>query len=153
MASRRTRGARATKQITPALLGRWPLPALDPRLGKVARGRVLVVGGSDEIPGAVILAAIAALRAGAGTLTIATSRHIAPHVAVAVPEARVIGLRTTASGEIAPTSTRVLRDELERSDAIVVGPGMMDGRAATDAVTRCGADATVVLDAGALEIV
>ncbi|MBA3394590.1 MAG: NAD(P)H-hydrate dehydratase [Deltaproteobacteria bacterium] len=144
---------RAAIAITPALLRRWPLPALDDQLGKVARGTVLVVGGSEQIPGAAMLAALASLRAGAGTLVIATSRNIAPHVAVAVPEARVIGVRATVTGELAPTSARELRDELTASDAILVGPGMRDRRAARGVITSCvklNARAPVVIDAGAL---
>ncbi len=86
-----TRNKRPTP-VTTALVRKWALPRLDGRLGKEARGQVMVVGGSDEIPGAVMLAAIAA-RAGAGKLLIATSKHSAPYVAVAVPEARVVGLR------------------------------------------------------------
>ena len=40
---------------------------------------MLAVGGSAEIPGAVVLAATAALRAGAGKLQIATVRSVATH--------------------------------------------------------------------------
>ena len=72
--------------ITPKLLRRMPLPQPDEEGDKEERGRVLVVGGSREMPGAVILAATAALRAGAGKLQIATCRSIAQSVAVAVPE-------------------------------------------------------------------
>jgi ADP-dependent NAD(P)H-hydrate dehydratase len=139
--------------ITPALLRRWPLPALDDRRGKVARGQVLVVGGSTEIPGAAMLAAIAALRAGAGTLVIATSAEVAPPLAVAVPEARVIGLRVSRNGELAGTSTRDLRAEVESSDAVLVGPGMRDaGAAATlfGLAARLHSNAVFVVDAGAL---
>jgi NAD(P)H-hydrate repair Nnr-like enzyme with NAD(P)H-hydrate dehydratase domain len=56
------------------LLRRWPLPRIDPEGSKDSRGAVLVVGGAPQMPGAVILAATAALRAGAGTLQIATER-------------------------------------------------------------------------------
>jgi len=42
---------------------------------KEQRGHVLILGGSREMPGAVILAATAALRAGAGKLTIANGAN------------------------------------------------------------------------------
>jgi ADP-dependent NAD(P)H-hydrate dehydratase len=142
---------RAT-EITPALLRRWRLPALDDRLGKVARGKVLVVGGSTEIPGAAILAAIAALRAGAGTLVIATSETVAVQVAVTVPEARVIGLRVTRDGELAKGAARALRDLVEDSDAVLVGPGMRDPRAGHEVLAAGKKRATLfVADAGVLD--
>ncbi len=139
--------------ITPALLRGWPLPALDGRLGKEDRGHVLVVGGSAQVPGAVLLAALAALRAGAGKLQIATGKSVAGALAIAVPEARVIPLRESKRGELALGGARVLQAELSACDALLVGPGMMDGRAAIElirhvAAAGCG---TVVVDAAALD--
>src|SRR5881398_3354369 len=87
--------------IAPRLLRDWPLPQPDAAGDKEARGRVLVIGGSPEMPGAVVLAATAAARAGAGKLQIATCRSVAPHVAVAVPEARVFALPETRTGALA----------------------------------------------------
>ncbi|HMI91805.1 MAG TPA: NAD(P)H-hydrate dehydratase [Polyangiales bacterium] len=139
--------------ITPALLRRWPLPKLDGEHGKKERGLVLVVGGSSQIPGAVILAAVGALRAGAGTLQIATSRSVATAVAVAVPEARVIGLRETRSGEIAARSCSELHVDIGLCDALLVGPGMRDPAAAIALIERCLRDqakAALVVDAAAL---
>ena len=54
------------EKVTPELLRGLPLPALPRESDKNARGRILIVGGSEEVPGAVLLAAHAALRAGAG---------------------------------------------------------------------------------------
>ena len=65
---------------------------------------MLVVGGSVEVPGAALLAAIAALRAGAGKLQIATCRSIATQLGLAVPEALVLGL----------PETRIWRDRSKR---------------------------------------
>jgi len=146
-------GAAGETLITRALLRRWPLPELDGTHGKKERGLVLVVGGSTQIPGAVILAAIGALRAGAGTLQIATSRSVAPAVAISVPEARVIGLRETRKGEIAASSCSEIGVETTRCDAMLVGPGMQDPRAGVALIDHCvraRAKATLVVDAGAL---
>src|SRR5215210_6643280 len=92
--------------ITPRLLRVWPLPQPETDGDKEDRGRVLVVGGAPEMPGAVVLAATAALRAGAGKLRIATCRSIAQAVAVAVPEARVIALPETKAGALAVSAAR-----------------------------------------------
>jgi ADP-dependent NAD(P)H-hydrate dehydratase len=140
-----------SRPITEDLLRRWPLPEIDGDGGKDDRGCVLVVGGSVEMPGAVMLAAIGALRAGAGRLQIATNRELASSVAIAVPEARVIGLPSARDGEIAPRACKVIRREIERCNALLVGPGMVDARTVADLFrqrTRRGA--TVVIDAGAL---
>jgi hydroxyethylthiazole kinase-like uncharacterized protein yjeF len=139
--------------LTPELLRGMPLPRHSDGEDKDQRGRVLVVGGSVEVPGGALLAGLAALRAGAGKLQIATCRSIAPALAVAVPEARVIGLDETAEGGIAAGAAEALAGRCGRCDALVVGPGMMDGDAAAalaeDLLARDIAEA-FVLDAAAL---
>jgi ADP-dependent NAD(P)H-hydrate dehydratase len=139
--------------ITPALLRSLPLPKVDRTDGKDARGCVLVIGGSEQIPGAVILAATAALRAGAGKLQIATSRGVAPWVAIAVPEARVIGLNRGLRGELGRGAYRALRTEIAACDAMLVGPGMNDPSAGIDLIRRClrgGSVRALVVDAAPL---
>ncbi len=118
-------------RITPDLLRGMPLPHPDGDADKEARGRVLVVGGSVEVPGAALLAGTAALRAGAGKLQIATVRSIAPHLGLMVPEALVAGLPETAAGGIAPVAAAELCRRAGRCDALLIGPGMMDRPAAT----------------------
>jgi NAD(P)H-hydrate repair Nnr-like enzyme with NAD(P)H-hydrate dehydratase domain len=76
--------------VDAALLRDWPLP--EPGGSKDARGQVVVVGGSARTPGAVLLTGLAALRVGAGRLTLVVPESIAGHVAIAVPEAGVIAL-------------------------------------------------------------
>src|ERR1700712_4435404 len=78
--------------ITPSLLHSWPLPRPGQNGGKESRGRVLVVGGSQSTPGAVLLAGVGALRVGAGKLQMATAETAATALAIAVPEAGVVGL-------------------------------------------------------------
>jgi hydroxyethylthiazole kinase-like uncharacterized protein yjeF len=122
---------------------------------KEARGRVLVIGGSTEIAGAVVLAATAALRAGAGKMQIATCRSLAPHVSMAVPEARVIGLPETRAGGIAPSGFKAIEEELAGAQAILVGPGMIDDAATARLLKNILPHierATLVLDAGALSL-
>ncbi|MDR6672256.1 NAD(P)H-hydrate dehydratase [Xanthomonas sp. 1678] len=137
--------------VTAALLRRWPLPSAAGVTGKEQRGRVLVIGGSCEIPGAALLAAEAALRAGAGKLQVATARPVAMAMAIALPEARVVGLPVAVDGELRLEGAALQRD-VARTDALLIGPGMR-GKPALRAriaqllaTTGCG----VVLDAGAL---
>ena len=116
----------AGEPVTPELLRAWPLPQPDEAGDKDSRGRVLIVGGSPEMPGAMILAATAALRSGAGKVQIAICRSIAPHVAVTVPEARVFALPETRAGGIDPSAAAELAERANQAEATLIGPGMVD---------------------------
>lgn len=86
-----------------------PLP--QPAEGsKDLRGRVAIIGGSREVPGAV-LAAMGAMRAGAGKLKIATAVSCAAALAVAIPEALVIGLEETVAGGLSCAGIRSVLDQ------------------------------------------
>lgn len=113
-------------QLDERALRAWPLPMPGSDADKEARGHVLVLGGSREMPGAVILAATAALRAGAGKLTIATGSSVAQLVALAIPEARVLGLAENAAGGFALDAVARLDPLADRVSAVLVGPGMQD---------------------------
>ncbi len=145
----------ATSELDDAGLRAWPLPAPDPAGDKESRGAVLVIGGSREIPGAVTLAGIAALRAGAGKLQIATSRSVAQLVAIAVPEARVMALAERRDGGIVPSSAAGIAREAQSASAVLVGPGMRSDRSAQRLVRNlleALTQSTLILDAGGLEI-
>jgi ADP-dependent NAD(P)H-hydrate dehydratase len=118
-----------TNLLTDKLLRGWPLPQPDDDDDKEARGRVLVVGGSTEMPGALILAATAALRAGAGKLRIATVKSISPVVAASVPESRVFSLGETKSGAISSAAAASIAEQAEKVQAVLIGPGMIDAGA------------------------
>ncbi|HEX5736572.1 MAG TPA: NAD(P)H-hydrate dehydratase [Blastocatellia bacterium] len=151
--ARQRKSAIKPRPLTSSLLSRWPLPQPDEDGDKEDRGRVLVVGGSREMPGAVILAATAALRAGAGKLRIATARSVAQLVASEVPEARVFALPETKGGDIAPSAAKKIARQAERVQAVLVGPGMIDDRAAGRLMRRLVSRITLaalVVDAAAL---
>src|SRR3954464_5243111 len=106
------------------LLRRWPMPDLA-NADKYSRGTVLVIGGSPQTPGAVLLAGVAALRMGAGRLQLATAETVATAVAVAVPEALVEPVPVTAAGALVAAEARErLAPRLRRADAVLVGPGL-----------------------------
>jgi hydroxyethylthiazole kinase-like uncharacterized protein yjeF len=125
------------------LLRAWPLPANDAD-DKRGRGTALIIGGSEQTPGAVLLAGTAALRVGAGKLQLATAGPTATAVAVAMPEALVLPIE----------QERALAERIERADAVVVGPGLLDPRLAARLLdlTLASApdDAVIVIDAEAI---
>ena len=148
------RSARCT-EITPRLLRRLGLPRPEAEADKEARGRVLVIGGSPEMPGAAVLAATAAMRVGAGKLQIATCRSVAAHVGVAVPEARVFALPETQGGAVDAAGVDLIAGYVKEARAVLVGPGMCGEEAIARLTRRVVAelaDAVLVLDADALNV-
>jgi hydroxyethylthiazole kinase-like uncharacterized protein yjeF len=135
--------------VTPATLRGWALP--EPAGGKEARGQLLVVGGSTGTPGAVRLAGESGLRAGAGKLALATASEAAAPLAIAVPEAQVVPLPTTAEGDISPHAAAEIIERADAADAILIGPGFVDPTSSSQLVagTLSGIHGPVVLDATA----
>jgi ADP-dependent NAD(P)H-hydrate dehydratase len=139
-------------EVTPALLRDWPLPQAGN--SKYDRGRILVVGGAAQTPGAAQLAGLAALRVGAGHLTMAVAASAAIALAVAVPEAGVVGLPENERGSVLGNDLGAIADDLHSADAVIVGPGLDDAEQATILVRRLlpnlNDQAWLVLDAYAL---
>jgi len=128
-------------EITAALVRARPLPVPGDG-GKEERGRLLVMAGSAELPGAALLVADSGPRAGAGKVTLATSADNVTALGVALPEARVMALPPKPSGQL-----------FGERDAIVIGPGM-ESTAATrwaDAALAGAGEAPLLLDAAAME--
>jgi NAD(P)H-hydrate epimerase len=90
---------------------------------KHAVGSVLIVAGSERMPGAAALCARAALRAGAGLVAVASVPSVCEAVAQQLPEAILIPL-PEERGAISPDAAPVLTQRKERFQAAVVGPGL-----------------------------
>ncbi|RYF74951.1 MAG: hypothetical protein EOO22_05925 [Comamonadaceae bacterium] len=156
MTRARTPAAARARSLTAATLSRWPFPPLGEDTDKESRGRVLIVAGSHEIPGAALLAGVAALRAGAGKLAIAAPERVAIGLALAIPEARVIGVAEARSGGFDARGCRAIEPVASRASAVVLGPGMLDERRSqrfVAALLPMAREATVVLDAYAMAVV
>jgi NAD(P)H-hydrate epimerase len=100
------------------LLGAEELPRLLPRrprdAHKGSHGHVLVVGGDAGMCGAALLAGQAALRSGAGLVTLATRSAHAATLTAAQPELMCQGIEDPA----------LLRRLMERADVVAIGPGL-----------------------------
>ncbi|UCB54067.1 MAG: NAD(P)H-hydrate dehydratase [Thiotrichales bacterium] len=92
----------------------WSLPPRRHDIHKGKNGHVLIIGGNYGMPGAVILAARAALRSGAGLVSVLTRPDHINAVAAACPESMVHG---SINGEIHA-------DLLEKADYIAIGCGL-----------------------------
>ena len=110
-------------KLDQAALDAHPLPPVVDG-DKETKGRLLVVAGSREVPGAALLTATAAMRAGAGKLRIATSESIAVAVGIAMPEAMVVPLPEDEDGALAFATADELAHQAQTADAVIAGPGL-----------------------------
>lgn len=151
-----TKPKREVVTLTKKVLRQWLLPQPSAGGDKEERGRVLIVGGAPEMPGAIVLSATAALRAGAGKLQIATVKSVRSFVAQDMPEAFVYALPETRRGGITTGRTgaaQILIEAANNVDAVLFGPGMTDEEGVTKLLLEVLPHiekTCVVLDAAAL---
>lgn len=114
------------RQVDAELLREMPLPPPAADADKNSRGTVMVAGGSPVSAGAVILSGTAAFRAGAGKVHLLVPQSLAIAIAVAFPEAGVHAFAAPGEEVGATTATAQIGTLLERTDAALIGPGVMD---------------------------
>jgi NAD(P)H-hydrate epimerase len=103
------------------------LPALPPRARDAHKGdfgRVLVVAGSRHYPGAAVLAAQGAGRAGAGLVHLAVPQGLVPAVVAAAPFAILQPCPETVEGGFSLSAADELRAAAAQATAVVLGPGL-----------------------------
>ena len=104
--------------------------ALAPRRGressKFSSGEVLVVGGSRGMTGAVCMASMAAIRAGAGYATVAAPDSLEAILEVKLTEVMTVGLESSEGGLGAAAAAPII-ERAARAGCVVLGPGL--GRA------------------------
>ena len=113
-------------------------------------GRVLVIAGSVGRTGAAHLAALGALKSGAGLVTIATPRSCVATLAAMMPEYMTEGLEETAAGTIDFSAVDRVLDL--KADIIALGPGIGQDPSTSAFVQAIveRAGAPLVLDADAI---
>lgn len=128
------------------------LPSRPDDAHKARVGRVLVIGGSPPMAGAPALAALGALRGGAGLAKVAVPQGIQAIVASFRPETTTLGLPQTRAGALGSAALPVLRQLIESWDAVVLGPGLGRNPSTLTLVRTLlrSMDKPLVLDADAL---
>ena len=125
------------------------LPKRAATADKRSAGAPLVFAGSQQFPGAAVLCARAAARAGAGYVTVATGASAAPAVRAHVVEQVVVALSDDASAEHVVDE---LAEIAQRNSSLAIGPGLgldaRTGEIVRGAIARI--DLPIVLDASAL---
>ena len=125
------------------------LPGIKPLAHKYSRGHVVVIGGSRAMPGAPILAATAALKAGAGLVEV-----IVPKSAVGAifsPSLIVHREAETPTGDLCWSER--LEQLARRADALVVGPGLGRGVSPELLAGLARLSKPAVVDADAIRLV
>ncbi len=107
-------------------------------------GSVLLVGGNYGMPGAVIMAAEAAMACGAGRVTVLTRSEYLSALAVRIPEVMATSVN---SGDD-------FKQLVKNKDAIVIGPGLGQDRWALNLLqASLAAELPLLIDADALNLI
>ncbi|MGE5676367.1 MAG: NAD(P)H-hydrate dehydratase [Mycobacterium leprae] len=142
-----------TVELTRAALVQSWLPTYSRNAHKGTRGRVLVAAASRGMTGAAALAGEAALRVGAGLVTVASPVSSQPVVAGMQPEFMTLAFPETAAGGFATAAAEPFLERAARADALALGPGLgLDPE--TQAFVRkvvASSPAPLVLDADAIK--
>ncbi|MDR7413629.1 MAG: NAD(P)H-hydrate dehydratase [Armatimonadota bacterium] len=141
-----------TEVATAAQVARL-LPPRAPETHKGTYGRVLVVAGSSRFPGAPKLAALGALRCGAGLVRLLVPSCIFPAVAASALEFMPAGL-PDAEGAVDPSALDLVMEYAQDADVVALGPGLTTAegvnRVVRGVLETC--DRPLVLDADALNV-
>ena len=109
-------------------------------------GRLLLIGGTYPYGGAIIMAALASVRSGAGLVTVATNKENIPALHSHLPEAMAFDL----------DDKQLLEQQLEKASVVLVGPGLVDDERGEQllqtVLLHLNQDQTLILDGGALSI-
>lgn len=125
------------------------LPARAEQSDKRSAGAPLVIAGSEQFPGAAVLTAMGAARAGAGYVTVATPAAAAPTLRAHLVEQVVVAIDPASEPKAA---IEELLDIAKRNSSVAIGPGLsLDDR--TGDIVRGfvkACDLPIVADASAL---
>lgn len=125
-----------------------PLPAT---VNKYSRGSVLVVAGSARYPGAAMMAAKAAARAGAGYVAVAAPDACANLIRMALPSIPVIAIPSDSRGSFGAAARQVVCETAKKYDCVLCGPGMTTASGCMQVVSGLlELDVPLILDADAL---
>ena len=109
-------------------------------------GRLLLLGGTYPYGGAIIMTALAAVKSGAGLVTVGTDRENISALHSHLPEAMAFALQ----------DQQLLKEQLEKAEVVLLGPGLGDDAFGEDLVKRVFAklrqNQILIVDGGALTI-
>lgn len=128
-------------------------PRSDRFTHKGSYGHALIVGGSRNYPGAPVLSALAALRIGAGLVTLGVPHSLVPSMAAYSPDPTYLPL-PEEEGHLGDEAWEILLRESEKYSVLAIGPGLNrweDGEKGLANVVR-STSRPLILDADALNL-
>lgn len=109
-------------------------------------GRLLLLGGTYPYGGAITMSAIAAVKSGAGLVTVGTDKENIPALHSHLPEAMAFSLKDKA----------LLKEQFEKAEVVLLGPGLREEAFGEELVKRVfdklRNDQILIIDGGALGI-
>lgn len=125
-----------------------PLPM---NINKYSRGSVLVVAGSAAYPGAAMMAAKAAARAGAGYVAVAAPSACSNLIRMALPSVPVIDIASDSRGAFGAAARKAVCQAAQKFSCVLCGPGITTAAGSIDVVSGLlKLDVPLVLDADGL---
>jgi len=131
------------------LIAPHDVPDRENNTNKGSYGKVLIIGGSRGKTGAAAMAGQAALRTGAGLVTVATASSVLPIIAQSMPELMTEALAETSDGTIANQS---VAEVLDGKTILAIGPGLTTFAETSAFVRRAVEESSmpVIIDADAI---
>ncbi len=120
----------ATKELITDEWAQSVLPKRPLEANKGSFGRVLVVAGSINYIGAAYLACSGAIRVGVGLVTLATATSLQPILASKLTEVTYLPLPESRPGIISAEAARLIYQELDRYDVLLLGCGLGQSQSA-----------------------
>lgn len=118
-------------------------------------GRLLCVAGSRRMSGAAAMALKAALRSGAGLVTLASTGEVTNRIAASCFEAMTLPLEGDESGAIAAENADIILEEAKKCTAVAIGCGLSvtEGTKAVVKAVVTGAECPIILDADGINCI
>ncbi len=137
---------------------RWLLPQRPVDSNKGTFGKVLTIAGSYNYQGAAYLAAVSALKAGAGLVTLASTDAVIKSVAAQTPNVTFVQLKESETKSISSSSFEEVKPVLNGYTVLVMGPGLSETQSSTNFINNMliylqASTMPIVLDADALNII
>lgn len=128
------------------------IPGRNTGTHKGSCGRVAVIGGSEGLTGAAALAGMAALRAGAGLVTLGIPRGLNALMEIKLTEVMTNPLPDTGRKTLGPEALEPIRQMASGADVLAIGPGLSQDGSTVELVHNLLPQLSVpmVIDADAL---